>query len=639
MLTAADRLEAANLEAEAEEAAQAALPQNRFAKSFKQFSKSVGDGMRTIDADGKLSKRSGKSHPNTRTSVNMVRTGYLRHPPRRGTMQGHSTHNYATTICKTTAERVTRDQVQGYWSTLRQTRKTPANTKHALLSKTSEETEFAIHFSEIESRKWLKWQMSRINRERYLTKEDVEKLSDIMESCRVGIAHILSQHVMLCFGPGNSQPNVNRIVVPACSVQRTSASNLYVACEALPFPETSFQYFKDRVLEYLGFGLVQIGTDEGPGPERFVRETHELFHSCANCAVWSTFCRGHVVGGSAGEALAVESILSFMIKLSQCCRQHDTFKLWQASQAVQSKARIGKTIIRASDGDHQDEVRSSNEFWDRIAPLTILRECNTSARSHILEPQDSLSEEEQREVDATIKALEEIVAELKILVQIDSSDFRLAKHICFVSVCGSFCTPSKWLLRFNKAWSRLMSRIMPGRGLKIAKTRFLTWQNMLAHGSLPIMCAYLGPETWLDKWNVDETEEDINKQQKQLRNNETDDNEFRAEEAETKHSVSKGWSSNFMMAMYSTSNAVIFHIDSLYRCMDRCDATANRGKYPPLLLQLASPLATRNPIKVFYCKVGEMFSPQSDVNWMIRRWLVQFKCRTSLSRLPSGLSG
>ncbi len=129
-----------------------------------------------------------------------------------------------------------------------------------------------------------------------------------------------------------------------------------------------------------------------------------------------------------------------------------------------------------------------------------------------------------------------------------------------------------------------------------------------------------GPEAWLDKWNVDETEEDMNKQQEQLRNNETDENKFRAEEAAKKHSVSKGWSSNFMMAMYSTSNAVIFHIDSLYRYMDRCDATANRGKCPPLLLQLASPLATRNPIKVFYCKVGEMFSPQSDVNWMILRW-------------------
>ena len=92
-----------------------------------------------------------------------------------------------------------------------------------------------------------------------------------------------------------------------------------------------------------------------------------------------------------------------------------------------------------------------------------------------------------------------------------------------------------------------MSRIMPSRGLKIAKTRFLTWQNMLAYGSLSIMCAYLGPEAWLDKWNVDETEEDMNKQQEQLRNNETDENKFRAEEAVNKHSVSKGWSSNFMM--------------------------------------------------------------------------------------------
>ena len=51
LLTAADRLEAADPEAEAEEAAQATLPQNRFAKSFKQFGRSVGEERRTTDAD------------------------------------------------------------------------------------------------------------------------------------------------------------------------------------------------------------------------------------------------------------------------------------------------------------------------------------------------------------------------------------------------------------------------------------------------------------------------------------------------------------------------------------------------------------------------------------------------------------
>ncbi len=51
MLTAADRLEAADPKAEAEEAAQATLPQNRFAKSFKQFGRSVGEERRTMDAD------------------------------------------------------------------------------------------------------------------------------------------------------------------------------------------------------------------------------------------------------------------------------------------------------------------------------------------------------------------------------------------------------------------------------------------------------------------------------------------------------------------------------------------------------------------------------------------------------------
>ena len=51
LLTAADRLEAADPKAEAEEAAQATLPQNRFAKSFKQFGRSVGEERRTMDAD------------------------------------------------------------------------------------------------------------------------------------------------------------------------------------------------------------------------------------------------------------------------------------------------------------------------------------------------------------------------------------------------------------------------------------------------------------------------------------------------------------------------------------------------------------------------------------------------------------
>ncbi len=597
-----------------------ALPQNRFAKQFKQFTHCHGDSMRRTDADGKLAARTGRTHPNTRTVTNFQRMAMIKHPPRREARQGHNDYNEAVALVKTTSSSVMQKVLNGTYATIRQTGMTPLGTKHALLKKTNDETEMPVRFTKKESAKWVGWQMQVINRQRYLTEKNIEELKDVLECNHVGIAHVLSQHVQVRYGPGLRQPAVYDVVVPACTVQRTSASNLATACEEFPFEEVSFRYWKDQVIPFLEFALIFCGTDEGPGPERWIRETHEQFHNVQNAAVFSSFCRGHVIGGSSGEALVQEDILPFMQRLGNTLKIHDNFKLWIASQAVQSLPLCGCRITRASEGDYTDRVRASNQFWDRLAPSTVFRESATGARSHPLDRLEDMTEEERQRIAAAEKVLQECWDDIKILMQIDPDNFMFAEHICFKSVCGKFCTQDTWLVRFNKSWSKLMSQICPNRGLKIAKTRFLTWMNMLAMGSLGIFAANLAPVAWLDKWTVEETENDMNRDLAKAKETENDDNKFRAEQSTRLHSVSKGWADYMRQAMWTTSNETIKAVDLWYRYCDRVDASANKGKYPPLLLQLLQPRRDRNPMKVFLAQVGDFFKPESDLNWIIRRW-------------------
>ncbi len=596
------------------------LPQNRFRKVFTKFAPTVGDNLRQITKGGKLMRRKGRSNPNTRTCVNILRLKMLKHPPRQEQQQGKCNHNNAVSLCRKTAEKLTQKGVRNIWSKLRATRKTPAGTKHAMLSKTADETEFPVRFSAAENKEWIGWQMVRVNKERWLLQEDIDLIKEVMECNRVGSAHILSQHVRLRFGPGNKEPDAYDVVVPAVCCQRTSTSCLWVAAETVPFEEVSFRYFKERVLPFLEFGLVHLCSDEGPGQERWARETCEYFEDAANCAVFGSFCRGHMVGGSAGESLEAEGILTFIGRQSRILRSHDVHKVWQASQAVQSVARVGQHIIKCSEGEHSDEISASDSMWDLIGRNTIFRESATSAKSHPLDPKGAASEDEQAQTDFVIKELQECFDILKRLFQINSEDFRLGCHLCFVSRCGRFCTRQTWEVEFNGAWSKLQSRICPNRGLQIAKSRFLSWMCMFAMGSLGALCVNIGPEAWLDKWSVTETEQEMQNNARAVETDDSDTNKERHERPVRVHGVSKGWASHGTQAMLTTGNVVIKDLDAFYRYCDRADARSNRGKYPPLLLQLLQPHADRNPLKVYYEKVADMFRPDSDLNYLLRRW-------------------
>ncbi len=213
------------------------LPQNRFRKVFTKFAPTVGDNLRQMTKGGKLMRRKGRSNPNTRTCVNILRLGMLKHPPRQEQQQGKCNHNNAVSLCRKTAEKLTQKGVRNIWPKLRATRKTPAGTKHAMLSKTGDETEFPVRFSAAENKEWIGWQMVRVNKERWLLQEDIDLIKEVMECNRVGSTHILSQHVRLRFGPGNKEPDAYDVVVPAVCCQRTSASCLRVAAETVPFEE------------------------------------------------------------------------------------------------------------------------------------------------------------------------------------------------------------------------------------------------------------------------------------------------------------------------------------------------------------------------------------------------------------------
>jgi hypothetical protein len=219
----------------------ASLPQNQFGLMFKQVAPTVGDNLKEVGSDGRYIERDGNTNPNTRTCSNILRLGMLKHPPRPESVQGKCNYNNAVALCQKTAESVMQTTVRQIWTTLRETGFTPCQTRHALLSKTGDETEFPIRFSPAENKAWLTWQLVRINKERYLSPKDIALIADAMEANHVGIAHVLSQHVRLRFGPLDTEPGAYDVTTPASSVQRSSASNIRVAEETLPFEEVSFK--------------------------------------------------------------------------------------------------------------------------------------------------------------------------------------------------------------------------------------------------------------------------------------------------------------------------------------------------------------------------------------------------------------
>jgi hypothetical protein len=137
---------------------------------------------------------------------------------------------------------------------------------------------------------------------------------------------------------------------------------------------------------------------------------------------------------------------------------------------------------------------------------------------------------------------------------------------------------------------------------------------------LSIMCVSLGPEAWLDNWSVKASKKEMDNNERAAQIRPDEDSKSRAEVSKRKHTVSQGWACDMNLAMFCGGNCVIEPVDAFYRYLDRADALSNRGKYPPLILQLVQPVANRNPMKIYFAEVGKFFSPDSQINWVLQVW-------------------
>ena len=594
---------------------------NKFVDFFDASLAQVqGDRGRKVRADGALEKRAGRTHPNTRPPTGFLRLALLKRPPPQQLAQGKSSYAAAVALLRATAERWIAKEVRQIWATLQSTRLTPSGTKYMLLSKSGDETTFPIRFSRDDSAPWLRWQLDRVFGES-ISEADKAFLAAELRSRNVGFVHLLGQHVTLRWAPGSTQASFREIPVPPCAVQNTSWTNYNRATEQLPFEEVSFAHFRDRVLPFLDFGIIHLRTDEGPGCAAWQRRVYEFFNEIDNAAVLGFFCKGHVLGNSVGEGLKFDGVLKFFTRFAALSRTHDYYTKWLARQVQQGRLRCGLNIMPISDGDFKEELAASDEKWDRLFQMTALRESVTQACEHPHQPKGAISTEELESIRQLNSELKDLLKELKILVNFNRLDFRRAAHMCSRERCGPIrCDESRWLRRFGVAWSRLLEIVLPQR-TQVTQTRFLSWSRVYAIIVLSTWVLTVGPEAWLEEWPTARTQKDLNDNNAALLKDDSDGAHYAVQSATRLHGVSSSWSQLIHQAITTTTNPIIIPFDRFYRFADRSDSKANQGKgYPPLLLSFLQPTSDRNPMKLCFEEVANLFLPGSDLSWSMNMW-------------------
>ena len=580
---------------------------------------SVGDRSRQVQMteDGKLttSKRKGLSHPETRTFCSIQRLSVLKQPPGTDDCQGNSSYIDSQVLAKTTAETEINKKMGRVWHDIQLTGKTPSGDDWLTLSRSGDETCFVVRLSPAEMKVWMEWMLRKLEANKYLKEEDVKKLAGVLKCRNIGLVHLLSQHLSIRWDGGNDDNSVRDVPTKVCAVQRTSASNYGAAMDKFPGEKASVRYFLARVAPFLKFSLINLTSDEGSGPVRYAKEVVDACEPVDNVGVNVSFCKEHVLGNSAGDALECCGCLSFMVRWSKLIRQFECYNAWTAGQQVVAVRKIGSNILHVSPGSFAAEVAASDEFLDRLGEVTLFREEVTQACAHPLEP-DTLAAEAKEKIEQTKQRLTEMWTKLKRLVHIVPRDYKRGSHLCFgPSTCGSYCDAGSWTILFGAAYSEICVELTP-HGMQVAKTRFLSYIKLLPLAHLGIFLNEVGPDGWLEEYSIPRMEKEY---ANNMRQQVTDDaGQFQRDQTVRFHGCSRKLDDPDFRVFLVIANICLIALDRLFRYMDRASARANRGKYPPLLFQVVQTNLKLNPLWYFYRDHCKQLLEDSHLTWALR---------------------
>ncbi len=322
-----------------------------FCKWDECVAPAVGDRLRKRDADGQLVKQSDtRSHPGTRTDNNMLRLCFLRFAPK-GATAAHDDYNSAQMLIREVALCKQAGFVMAIYAAIQQHKGTPSGGKWMFWSRRNDESHFDVAFSPDEAAIWVLWQLQRLEYDSLLEPEDVEAISKVITSRQAGTVHLLAQDARIRWAPGEGDDAKFDFIIPPCAVQRTSASNLELACDRIPGQCLDFRHVRDRVMPYLDFGLIHTITDKGSGPVRWTRKVRALFTMVMNVAVFCIFCGGHIIGTAAGGS--IDDVMTFLQRWSNLMRFHDQYTGWISAMCVQAtsivKGTLGCKLIEGDD--------------------------------------------------------------------------------------------------------------------------------------------------------------------------------------------------------------------------------------------------------------------------------------------------
>lgn len=596
---------------------------NKFSDRYnRSVATTLGTRLRKRDVDDNLLGRDGKSHPTTRNLPAFMRLGFLKFTPDDEEGEGHNDYNASQELLAKTAFRKQEEWLENMYKRIQEGNGTPNGGSWIVFGKSCDESPFDTEFNDQESASWIRWQLQRLEFDKLVSPEGFERLSKVIHGRKCGTVNLLAQAARMRWGHGEANEHFHDFLIPACALQRTSASNLSAATDRVPSRLLSFTHFRDRAVPYLDFSLIPIITDRGSGCARWGREVAHLFRYCLLVAVFHAFCCGHVIGTSAGECLA--EALTFLQRISNLFGYHDIFNAWMAAQVGVGIRRVTEEnkISHLSEPEFKEleaDTRWSDDAWQRIAKMTGLRDLLTSSAKHPLEPKQAHSDEALEQIRRFQTKMQALFGTMKVLIHIPRMDFTQICHLCTLARCKTWCTIDSWSERFGDAYSEIVSLMLP-KGTTVSINRFLSWMRLLPCLSFTCLVGELGPEGWVSMYGDDDVEKmyfkDVIKAPEGLALDETA--EQRKEKTTRIHGATKYLIQIPNRAFLTFSNCTLEIVDSLYRYLDRADSISSRGKgYTPVLFSVLATEVDKNPFKIYYKEMKGLMRPGSDLEWLL----------------------
>ena len=586
----------------------------------------VGSRARRVTDDGGLTRHEGKSHPKTRTVESFQRAGLQLNNPGRDENESSRDYNSSQTLIRRSVKDAILQWLEVLFKHILEFGKTPSGKSWLTISKRFDETMFSVRLSKKEGEEWTSFILQRLKAERFYrdlaTQEeidaDVERLQKFLLTRRVGHLHMLAQNIRLRWAQG--EDNVMNIIVDITALQRTSASNLKAATEAVPGRQLSLGFAKERLAGALAFLLLHFGSDEGSGCVRFTGEVKEMFKDVFNVAIADFICYCHVLGTATADSIDVEGCLSFLVRWSKLIRFHEYFDTWSVGMGLHARQIVASGGIKHASLHHfTAEVRASDNYWNMLGAVTLLRETVTQSCSHPLDPEGAMSPADRKKVADRIEHLKGVLKRLSVLLQIQDGDFKKGMHVCYgPPICKCWHTPSNWSEEFAEVWGEAVDTMIP-HGVQAARTKYLSWSQLLGLGQFTFMGCELGSLGWLEGYSVKNTEAEVDKHL--ASEPQTDEEQFKRDSSIRLAFCSKHIARLQNRVFICSANYNAVGSDKLFRFMDRCASAKNyKLGYTPLILQIVEPDPARNPLTMFFVEQTQLLAPGSGLVWSLHQW-------------------